>query len=85
MVSTEATSERKSARTLSPDLTKKGFFDSSDFLPPARSAALASRRTFFSCLVSPLYLLRRRKSWVAVFLSRTLENWAMAGGHFKRW
>lgn len=64
---------------------KKGFLDSSDFLPSAISTARASRRTFFSCLVSPLYLLRRRKSWVAVFLSSVCANWAIAGGTLRRW
>lgn len=39
-------------------------------LPSAASLAAASRRAFFSCLVSGRYLLRSLKSWVAVFLSR---------------
>ena len=69
-----------------PILTKRGFFPSfSGFLPPLAAIASASlsRRAFFSCLVSGLYLLRRRKSWVAVFLSKVLENWAIAGGTLK--
>lgn len=54
-------------------------------LPSAASLAAASRRAFFSWLVSGRYLLRSLKSWVAVFLSRVWENWAMAGGTFRRW
>lgn len=69
-----------------PDLMKYGFFDSSSsFLPAARSAARWSRRAFFSCFVSPLYFCARRKNAVAVFLSRTLANWAIAGGVLRRW
>ena len=46
----------------------------------SRFSASDVSRAFFSCLDSGLYLFKSWKSWVAVFLSRVCENWAMAGG-----
>jgi hypothetical protein len=42
------------------------------------SAAIASRRAFFSCFDSGRYLLRSLNSCM-VFLSKVCENWAIAG------
>lgn len=68
---------------LRPYLAKTGFFESLVVaLSPSFSRFSASdrRRAFFSWVDSGLYLLRSWKSWVAVFLSRVCENWAIAGG-----
>jgi len=60
-----------------------GTFASFSFCS-AVAAATASRRAFFSALVSGRYLFRSLNSWVAVFLSRVWENWAIAGGTLRR-
>jgi hypothetical protein len=59
---------------LIPYLTTTGFLPWSTFFPSAAVPAILVRRSFFSFLVSGLYLLRSLKTWVAVFLSNTLLN-----------
>jgi len=74
----------KAVMWLIPYLTTTGFLPWSTLLPSAAELATAARRSFFSFLVSGLYLLRSLKTWVAVFLSKTLLNWLIAGGTLRR-
>merc|ERR1712105_16478 len=67
---------------LTPERTTGGLLDGASGLPFTRSSARAFKRCFFSCLVSGLYLSKRRNSWVAVCLSRVSVNWLMLGGTF---
>ena len=70
---------------LRPYFTAYGFLlTSSFFLPSFTAVASLSSRSFFSVLVSGLYLLRSLKVWVAVLRSRTFENCAIAGGTLRR-
>mmetsp|Transcript_38716 Transcript_38716/g.121358 ORF Transcript_38716/g.121358 Transcript_38716/m.121358 type:complete len:210 (+) Transcript_38716:387-1016(+) len=52
--------------------------------PAAFARASAARRSALAALVSGWYLVRRRMSSTAWFLSMVLANWAMAGGTFRR-
>lgn len=73
----------RATQWFNPYLAKRGFLESLvvDFSPSAvLDSASLRRRAFFSCLDSGLYLFKSWKSWVAVFLSKVLPNWAIAGG-----
>lgn len=70
---------------LSPYLTANGFLlASSFFLPSATADASLSSRSFFSALVSGLYLFSSLKVCAAVLRSSTLANCAIAGGTLRR-
>ena len=67
-----------------PYFTTRARFSSTG-LPSAFALAAASRRAFFSASVSGAYLLIRRNTSAAWFLSNTWLNWFTVGGTFRRW
>merc|ERR1712211_4392 len=75
----------KAVMCLIPYLTTLGFWEASTCLPSVRALATATRRFFFSALVSGACLSNNLKSWVAVFLSRVRLNWLTEGGTFNRY